>query len=132
MTGAAASDVASSERGAAVGGAQRASGPSGISGRMAGEDADILSLRVFAEIPVGARYGQSGAKMERFSLLRFSVDPMLQWLAVVSRKGVVSVRYIYSTVPLPFLSVVYHMIITTTSFSVFLFCRRKRFCTSCI
>ncbi|KAL8274165.1 hypothetical protein Esti_002007 [Eimeria stiedai] len=56
--------------------------------RVKDEEAEVLNLRVYAEVPVGARYGQSGAKMERLSLLRFSSDPLLQWLAVVSRKGV--------------------------------------------
>ncbi|OEH76899.1 hypothetical protein cyc_07223 [Cyclospora cayetanensis] len=54
----------------------------------AAEEKDLLSLRVQGELPVGARYGQSGAKMERFSILTFSKDPMLQWLAIVSRKGI--------------------------------------------
>ncbi|PHJ20578.1 hypothetical protein CSUI_005586 [Cystoisospora suis] len=47
-----------------------------------------LRLRLHLELPVGARFGHSGSKVERFVTAGFSLDPHLQWLVVVSRRGV--------------------------------------------
>ncbi|KEP63590.1 UNVERIFIED_CONTAM: hypothetical protein HHA_311180 [Hammondia hammondi] len=47
-----------------------------------------LRLRLHLELPVGARFGHSGSKVERFVTFAFSQDPFLSWLVVVSRRGV--------------------------------------------
>ncbi|PFH34114.1 hypothetical protein BESB_072660 [Besnoitia besnoiti] len=47
-----------------------------------------LRLRLHLELPVGARFGHSGSKVERFVAFAFSEDPYLSWLVVVSRRGV--------------------------------------------
>ncbi|CBZ55089.1 conserved hypothetical protein [Neospora caninum Liverpool] len=48
-----------------------------------------LRLRLHLELPVGARFGHSGSKVERFVTFAFSQDPYLGWLVVVSRRGVI-------------------------------------------
>ena len=84
----------SAGRVAASGAAGAAAGAAGGAAAAAEEAVDPFLLRVYMELPVGARYGQSGSKMEQFSVFCFSSDPLLQWLAVASRKGLVGLLFL--------------------------------------